>query len=193
MVALLRAHIRLGIYPDRWKLAKGVIIPKPGKDGYTTAKTYWCISLLNRLGKMVEKVAADLISEHCKAARGFRPGQYGCRAKRSATDAVGVAIAQVQEVWKRGAIAGALLMDMAAAFLSVVRGCLLRKMRKAGLDECLVRWTDSFMRDRRVAMSVDGQDWEMSVTTGLPQGSPASTVLYIAEIHQAVESQVDNC
>ena len=88
-------------------------------------------------------------------------------------------------------------MDVAAAFPSVARGCLLRKMRNARVDECLVRWTDSFMCDRRVIMSVDGQDGEeMGVTTGLPQGSPASPVLfalYIAEIHQAVESQVEDC
>ena len=60
-------------------------------------------------------------------------------------------------------------MDVAAAFPSVARGCLLRKMRNMGLDECLVRWTDSFMRDRQVIMSVDGQDGKpMEVTTGLP-------------------------
>ena len=60
------------------------------------------------------------------------------------------------------------------------------------MGECLVRWADSFMRDRRVIMSVGGQDSdEMAVITGLPQGSPVSPVLfalYIADIHQAVES-----
>ena len=64
------------------------------------------------------------------------------------------------------------------------------------MDECLVRWTDSFMRDRRVIMSLDGQDGEeMAVTTGLPKGSPVSPVLfaiYITDIHQAVESQVED-
>ena len=45
-------------------------------------------------------------------------------------------------------------------------------------------------------MGVDGQEGEatMGVTTGLPQGSPISTVLfaiYIAEIHQAVEDQAE--
>lgn len=60
-------------------------------------------------------------------------------------------------------------MDVAAAFPSVARGCLLRKMRSAGVGECLVHWIDSFMRDRRVAMSLDGRDGEeMEVTTGLP-------------------------
>ena len=197
VVALIRAHIHLGTHPARWKLARGVIIPKPGKDDYGVAKAYWCISLLNCIGKMVEKVAADLISEHCEATQGFHPGQYECRAGHLAVDAVGVAIAQVQEAWKRGTIAGALLMDVAAAFPSVARGCLLRKMCNARVDECLVHWTDSFMRNRRLIMSIDGQDGkEMGVTTGLPQGSPVSPVLfalYIAEIHQAVESQMEDC
>ena len=45
-------------------------------------------------------------------------------------------------------------------------------------------------------MSVDGQDGEpMDVTTGLPQGSPISPALfaiYIADIHGAVEDQVED-
>lgn len=141
--ALIRTHISLGVHPARWKLARGAIIPKPEKDDYSAAKAYRCISLLNCLGKMVEKVAADLISRHCESTGGFHPGQYGCRMKRSAIDTVGVAIAQVQEAWSRGAIAGAVLMDMAVAFPSVARRCLLRKMREAGVGECLVRWTAS--------------------------------------------------
>ena len=87
-------------------------------------------------------------------------------------------------------------MGVAAAFPSVARGCLLRKMRNAKIDECLVRWTDSFMRGRRVIMSLDSQDGEeMPVSTNLPQGSPASPALlaiYIAEIHQTVESRVED-
>ena len=119
--ALIRAHIKLGVHPARWKLAQGVIIPKPGKDNYSVPKTYRCISLLNCLGKMVEKVVADLISRHCEATGGFHPGQYGRRTKRSAADAVGVAIAQVQEAWSRGVIAGAVLTDVATAFPTVSR------------------------------------------------------------------------
>ena len=134
--------------------------------------------LLNCLGKMVEKVAAMMVGAHCDQTKGFHPGQYGCRAGRSAVDPVGVTIAQVQEAWGRGCIDGALLMDVAAAFPSVARGCLLRKMREAGLDENLVRWIDSFMRDRRVIMSVDGQDTVLSGThsaaeeRGLLSGGP---------------------
>ena len=93
--ALIRAHIRLGVHPDKWKVARGVTILKPGKDDYSLAKSYRCISLLNCLGKMVEKVVAELVGAHCDRGQGFHPGQYGCRKGRSAVDAVGVTIAQV--------------------------------------------------------------------------------------------------
>ena len=92
------------------------------------AKAYRVISLLNCLGKIVEKVVAMLVSAHCETLGGFHLGQYGCRSQRSAVDAVGVVIAQTQEMWRRGCVVGALLMDVAAAFPSAARGCLLRKM-----------------------------------------------------------------
>ena len=195
--AIIRAHIRLGIHPDAWKTARGVTIPKPGKTNYSLAKAYRVISLLNCLGKMVEKVAADLISLHCEPLNKFHPGQYGGRPQRSAVDAVGVVMAQAQEAWKRGRIVGALMMDVAAAFPSVARGCLLQKMRRMDLDENLVEWIDSFMRGRKVVMSVDGQEGEAKeVMTGLPRGSPVSPVLfaiYTADIHKEVEEKVEGC
>ena len=123
-MALLRAHIRLGYYSARWKVARGVTILKLGRDDYSLANSNWCISLLYCLGKVVEKVAAMLVSAHCERVRGFHPGQHGCRTERSAVDAVGVTIAQVQEAWGRGCVVGALLMDVAAAFPSVARGCV---------------------------------------------------------------------
>lgn len=54
IVALIRAHIRLGIHPDQWKTARGVTIPKLGKGDHFLAKSYRVISLLSCLGKMVE-------------------------------------------------------------------------------------------------------------------------------------------
>ena len=55
VTALVRSHIRLGFYPEHWKTARGITIPKPGKDNYSQAKAYRVISLLDCLGKVVEK------------------------------------------------------------------------------------------------------------------------------------------
>jgi hypothetical protein len=191
MVALVRACIRLGLHPRTWKMARGITIPKPGKSDYGLAKSYRVISLLNCLGKVVEKVVANMLSFETDRGNLLHPGQYGGRRGRSAVDAAGVLMSVVQEAWSRGKVAAALMMDVEAAFPSVARECLLRKMREMELDECLVGWVDSFMRNRRVRMVVDGQEGEeMEVTTGLPQGSPVSPILfaiYIAGVHSAVE------
>ena len=90
--------------------------------------------------------------------KAFTP--YGCRASRSAVDALAVAIVQTYHK-RRGTaarITGALLTDVVAAFPSFAIGCFLRKMRGMGRDENLARWTGGFVRNRKVIISVDGQD-----------------------------------
>jgi len=68
---------------------------------YSKAKSYRVISLLNCLDKVVEKVVATMISEHCGREGTLHPGQNGS-CKRSAVDVVGVLMAEVQHTWGEG-------------------------------------------------------------------------------------------
>jgi len=43
-----------------------VVIHKPSKDNYTQLKAYRSISLLSCMGKVVKKVAAELLSEEAE-------------------------------------------------------------------------------------------------------------------------------
>ena len=61
-------------------------------------------------------------------------------------EAVGTLVGWVEESWKRKEITGAICMDVAAAFPSVARGCLLKRLREMGVDEDLVGWTGSFCK-----------------------------------------------
>ena len=63
-------------------------------------------------------------------------------------------------------------IDVVAAFWSVERKRLVRRMGERKLGENLVGWTDSFMQERRVRMVIDGvESEELKVSTGLSQGS----------------------
>jgi hypothetical protein len=66
-----------------------VVIPKPNKPDYEVAKDYRVITLLNCLGQVVEKVAANAIAEKCEWELLLHDGQFGCRKRRSAIDAIG--------------------------------------------------------------------------------------------------------
>jgi len=137
------------------------------------------ITLLNCLVKVVEKVAANAIAEDCERRRLLHDGQFGCRKRRSAIDAVGRLMKRVEEAWGRGNTAAVLLMDVKGAFPHVAKGNLIKRMEEMGFEADLVRWVESFMEDRKVIMSMDGKEGDsMDVETGVPQGLPVSPVLF---------------
>jgi hypothetical protein len=64
ITAFVSQCIYLGYYPEEWKVAKGICIPKPGKNSYEQAKSYHIISLLSCLGKLIQKVPTTLITNN---------------------------------------------------------------------------------------------------------------------------------
>jgi hypothetical protein len=47
----------------KWKIVKGILLRKPNKLDYIIGKNYRIICLLNYIGKVVEKVAAEIIAK----------------------------------------------------------------------------------------------------------------------------------
>jgi len=94
---------------------------------------YRVITLLNCLGKVVEKVAANAIADECERRRLLHDGQFGCRKRRSAIDAVGRLMKRVEEAWGRGNTAAVLLMDVKGAFPHVAKGNLIKEWKRWGL------------------------------------------------------------
>jgi len=197
IIAIVKVTFRLGIHPRVWKEARGVVIPKPNKPDYGVAKAYRVITLLNCLGKVVEKVAANAIAEECERRQLLHDGQFGCRKRRSAIDAVGRLMKRVEEAWGRGNTAAVLLMDVKGAFPHVAKGNLIRRMEEMGFEADLVRWVENFMEERKVIMSMDGREGDsMDVQTGVPQGSPVSPVLfviYLSGLFGEVEEKEGDC
>jgi hypothetical protein len=54
--------INTGYYSACWKQAIGVILKKPKKPDYSALKAYRVISLLNYLGKVLERILAQRLS-----------------------------------------------------------------------------------------------------------------------------------
>ena len=194
IVALARQCFRLGIHPRAWKTAKGILLRKPNKPDYTLVKAYRVISLLNCLGKVVEKIAAEAIADHCEATDGLHAGQMGCRKQRSAVDAVACLIQSTQEAWRRKQLMAALFMDVKGAFDHVNPRRLVIRMTELGLDGDLIRWVQSFLTDRHVQLNIDNTQCPVhSVNSGVPQGSPVSPILfliYLSGVFDVIERSV---
>jgi len=53
------------------------------------------------------------------------------------------------------------------------------RLGELGIEPDLIRWTDSFMSDRRVKLMLEGRGGEdHEVETGVPQGSPVAPILF---------------
>jgi len=156
ITALVRACIQLGHHPESWKVAKGEVISKPGKPD--------C--------KLVERTAAHLIADHLARTTQQAPRravrmpekEVGCRCG-------GGTMNRTQQAWQEKMVAGALLMDAKAVFNNVSRLVLGRRLGELGIEADLIRWTDSFMSDRKVKLVLEGREGEeYEVETGSRKG-----------------------
>jgi len=102
---LVRACIILGIHPDIWKMAKGVVIPKPGKPDYSKVRAYRVILLLDVVSKLLERTAAHTIADHLQQSRGLHEWQFGCRKRRSCVDAVAILMNRTRQAWVKVSVA----------------------------------------------------------------------------------------
>jgi len=131
------------------------------------------------MGKVVEKVVAEMVSDEVERRPLLSDGQFGSRKKRSVIDTAGIMIDRAHSAWREENIAGVLLRDIKAAFPSVARGRLVHAMKAKQIDGDLIRWTERFLSDRTVEMGIEGNVLQSHpVEAGVPQSSPVSPILF---------------
>lgn len=183
ITAIVKNTIRLHYHPKSWKRARGILLEKGNKREKSLVKSYRVISLLNCMGKLVEKVIAEELAQFCETHLKLHKGQMGARKNRCAIDAAAIMVDSVHKIWNQKKIAGALFMDVKGAFDYVSRVKLAQRMKELGIDNDLIGWTQSFLTERRVELVIDGHiNPEKERETGIPQGSPVSPILFLIYI-----------
>lgn len=91
-------------------------------------------------------------------------------------------VATIYSAWglKDTPVIPLLILDMAGAFDYVSHPRLIHTLRSKGIPEKLVKYIQSFLRDRSTIIKTPEMDSRPTQTqTGIPQGSPFSPILYI--------------
>lgn len=182
LVRIFNQSLALGYCPSHFRESTIVVLRKPGKPNYATPKAYRPIALLNTVGKVMDAIIAKRLSYITEKHQMLPPTHVGGRKRRSTEHALHLITDEIYGAWNTGSgkVASLLLLDVSGAFDNVSHQRLLHNLRKRRVDETTVRWIASFLSHRQIRIHIDGfTSEEYTLTTGIPQGSPLSLILYL--------------
>ena len=172
-----------GVFPECWKTAIIVAIPKPGKDP-KYAENYRPISLTNCLCKLMEKIINTRLMWFLETEGVIGMEQSGFRGNRSTTDHL-----TRLELDLRGAISRqqhtlAVFFDIRKAYDTAWRYGVVSQLHNYGLRGSLPTFISNFLTNRSIKVRV-GSVLSMShnVEEGIPQGSVLSCTSFMIAIN----------
>jgi hypothetical protein len=121
LAALITSSFTAAYFPRRFKIAKITVLPKPNKtlEQKSTPEAWRPISLLNTVGKIIEAIFAQRITNIAKTKHLLPNGQIRNRRNRSTDLAVRMIVEAATEARRSGGIALLLQLDIKEAFDAV--------------------------------------------------------------------------
>lgn len=172
--------LQLEYFPQHWRVAEVVMLPKVGKKDKTSPRSWRPIALISCLSKGLERVVARRISWTALIHQILSPQHGGALPRRSAMDLVAAFAHDVELALASHLQVTVCTMDVMGAFDALLKRRLLRRMTAQGWPISCLRFIDSFLTNRQVQVRLEGTTTpRYRVDCGTPQGSPLSPVLYM--------------
>ena len=175
---LVNTSLNTGKFPDDWKKAKIVPIPKGGDS--TEVGNHRSISLLPTPGKVLEKIVHKQIEDYAEERLLITDSQFGFRKNRSTMQAISQLLGHVNSSMNAGSSTVALFIDFKKAFDCLQYPVLMNKAKAHNFSEQVLDWLNSYLNSRsQTVMANGGSSTPMSIKQGVPQGSILGPLLYL--------------
>ena len=176
-----------GEYPETWRLATVVPIPKPGKD-HAEPTNYRPIALTSCLCKTLERMINKRLVWYLESNNLISVYQSGFRTERSTNDNLIRLETFIRNAFIKKEHVVAIFFDLEKAYDTTWRYGILKDLHDSGLKGRLPSFIQSFLEDRTIQVRVgstlsDLYDQEQ----GVPQGSILSTTLFNIKINNIVK------
>ncbi|GBM56597.1 RNA-directed DNA polymerase from mobile element jockey [Araneus ventricosus] len=167
---------RQGVFPDFWKIAKVLLIPKEGKD-LSEVSAYRPICLLPTWGKVYDKIIAQRLLYELESKCKLHRNQFSFRKQRSTLTALDKFHNFIINAKAKKMITLALSLDISDAFNSVIWDDLINCLEEDGISVYLIDVIKDFLSNRRICDDINNTEFNYS--KGVPQGSCLGPVLWL--------------
>ena len=136
-----------GVFPDSWRLATVILIPKPGKD-HAEPTDYRPIALTSCLFKTLERMINKRLVWYLESNDLISPIQSGFRSERSTNDHLIRLETFIHDAFVNREHVVSVFFDLEKAYDTTWRSGILKDLHDLGLKGRLPLFIQSFLEDR---------------------------------------------
>ena len=186
LVQIYKACIYLHYTPRKWKQARVIFIPKPGKDAYNKTKSFRPISLSNYLLKTLERLVVWNMDKALSLSP-IHANQFGFLSGRSTENAISNTVNFIEQALFQKEHCLGVFLDISAAFDSISIHHIKSSLLRHGGDEDMVEWYFQYLARRELHFSLHGETLHLKTGLGFPQGGVCSAKFWIIAFNPAIE------
>ena len=132
LTAIYNQCLERGYFPKRWKIAKTILIIKPGQENSMDPSKYHLISLLNMGGKVLEKLLINRINHYTYKNDLLKDRQFGFTPQKSTTDAAMEAKKFIEPVLEKRGLVIMTSLDVSEVFDAARWPSILQALKDPG-------------------------------------------------------------
>ena len=178
LTAILNLSIKSTTFPDSWKLATAIPIPKKGD--LCQVENYRPISLLPLPGKLLERVVHVQLEKELEESGFYTDYQYGFRKNRSTTHATLQLVNHINYKMDKNIPTAAIFIDFKKAFDCVNHQTLIDKLETTNFGIDTINWIKDYLSNRQQCVMANNlKSSTKRIKQGVPQGSTLGPLFYI--------------
>lgn len=158
-------------FPENWKRAKAVLLPKEEKEG--EERRYRPVCLIDCMGKLLERLICNRLEGELEEKGAISDMQFGFRKSKSTVRALEFVVGKVRASGSKWCVLVAL--DVKNAFNSAQWHIIMRELRRRRVSRYLQEMIADYLKEREIQTS---KGERIKVSAGVPQGSVLGPTLW---------------
>lgn len=194
LTKIMNRCLKLSHFPENWKIAQVIPLPKPNKSDYSNTSSYRPIGLINIFGKLLEKLICQRISYHLEKNNKSNSLQFGFKQQTSTTDALKKIIDMITAAKTSKQLVIAISLDIQAAFDNAWWPLLFKRLKQAQCPQNLYKIILSYIQNRKVSLNYADTTQTKVMTRGCIQGSVCGPLFWNIILDDLFEEKLpDGC